>query len=156
VLLPPLLTLLDLGVGLEAHGQNLLLVTAGGRPARLLYRDFGGVRVDPHRLARHGIQAPPLRGDIPTDDPDAPRTKVFASAVATVLADVVDTLATRYGVPPPELWTAVAGAVPAGTRSGAALFATDRLPLKATTAMRLSGTADDLWTTVPNPLAGLR
>jgi siderophore synthetase component len=156
LLLPPLLRLLDLGVGLEAHGQNLLLVTASGRPRRLLYRDFGGVRVDVRRLARHGVEAPPLHGDIPTTDPEAPRTKVLASAVATVLADLVATLAGRFGTGPAALWAAVARSVPRDTPGAAHLYTADRLPLKAMTAMRLAGSADDIWTTVSNPLAGLR
>jgi hypothetical protein len=34
--------------------------------------------------------------------------------------------------------------------------ASDTLPLKATTAMRLADTTDDIWAAVPNPLAGPR
>jgi staphyloferrin A synthase len=147
LLLPPLLALLDLGVALEAHGQNLVLVTANGRPHRLLYRDFGGVRISPAVLKRHGIEAPPLRGDIPCDDPDQLAAKVLASAVATVLAGLVAHLARRYGVEPARLWAAVAGRCPAWLRER------DTLPLKAMTAMRLAGSVDDIWTAVPNPLA---
>jgi staphyloferrin A synthase len=149
LLLPPLTSLLDVGVALEAHGQNLILVVAAhGRPHRLLYRDFGGVRVSRAALARHGIEAPPLRGDIPCDDPEELRTKVLASAVATVLAGLVAYLARRYGVEPARLWAAVAPHCPAW------LCRRDSLPLKAMTAMRLAGSADDVWTAVPNPLAG--
>jgi hypothetical protein len=149
LLLPPVLTLLERGVALEAHGQNLILVTApDGTPLRLLYRDFGGVRVSPAALARHGVAAPPLRGGIPTDDPAELRAKVLASAVATVLAELVAVLAGRFGVEPATLWRAV----PADRRlTGAA-----ELPLKAMTAMRLATTIDDIWTHVPNPLAGPR
>jgi siderophore synthetase component len=150
LLLPPLLALLDLGVALEAHGQNLVLVTANGRPHRLLYRDFGGVRVSPAALKRHGIQAPALRGDIPCDDPDQLSAKVLASAVATVLAGLVAHLARRYAAEPARLWAAVAGRCPAWLRER------DTLPLKATTAMRLAGGVDDIWTAVSNPLVGAR
>jgi siderophore synthetase component len=148
LLLPPLFALLDLGVALEAHGQNLIVVTAHGRPHRLLYRDFGGVRVSPAALHRHGIEAPPLRGDIPSDDPEELRAKVLASAVATVLAGLVAYLARRYGPEPERLWAAVAPHCPAWLRER------DTLPLKALTAMRLAGTVDDAWTAVPNPVAG--
>ncbi len=153
LLLPPLLTLLALGVALEAHGQNLLLVTTGGRPARLLYRDFGGVRISPARLARHGIDAPPLHGDLRSDEPEVLRTKVFAAAVATVLAELVVRLAGEYGEEPASLWAAVARAVPATGPDAKALYGAT-LPLKAMTAMRLADTVEDRWTTVPNPLAG--
>ena len=103
VLLPPLLELLKLGIALEAHGQNLLGVARfsptdptaplNGRFTRLLYRDFGGVRVSASRLRQHGIEPPPLRGDIPNEDPDVLRTKVFASAISTVLGEVIAVLA---------------------------------------------------------------
>jgi staphyloferrin A synthase len=147
LLLPPLLALLDLGVALEAHGQNLVLVTANGRPHRLLYRDFGGVRISPQAVKRHGIEAPPLRGDIPCDDPEQLTAKVLASAVTTVLAGLVAHLARRYGVEPARLWAAVARRCPARLRER------DTLPLKAMTAMRLAGSVEDIWTAVPNPLA---
>jgi len=152
LLLPPLLTLLALGVALEAHGQNLLLVATGGRPTRLLYRDFGGVRISPARLARNGIEAPPLHGDVRSDEPEVLRTKVFAAAVATVLAELVVRLATGYGEEPATLWAAVASTVPANGPDAQALYDAT-LPLKAMTAMRLANTVEDRWATVPNPLA---
>jgi hypothetical protein len=68
----------------------------------------------------------------------------------------VHTLASSYGTAPAQLWTAVARAVPPGTPQAGVLFESERLPLKATTAMRLAGGTEDIWTAVPNPLAGLR
>lgn len=57
------LTVLDLGVALEAHGQNLLVVLASdGAPLRLVYRDLADIRISPARLARHGLAVPPWRG----------------------------------------------------------------------------------------------
>jgi siderophore synthetase component len=147
ILLPPLFALLDLGVALEAHGQNLIAVTAHGRPRRLLYRDFGGVRVSPTTLTAHGIEPPPLRGDVPCDDPAELRAKLLASAVSTVLAGLVARLARERGVEPDRLWGTVAPHCPGWVRR------LDALPVKAMTAMRLAGTVDDIWTTVPNPLA---
>ena len=150
---PSLLTLLEWGVALEAHGQNLLLVLRDGRPARLLYRDLGGVRISPARLRRHGIQAPPLRGDLLTDDPDELRTKLIASLVSTVLYELV-TLLGPAGCDPGWAWSRVARAIDGPDR---AAFFGDTLPLKATTAMRLAADPlHDLWAALPNPLAGLR
>jgi len=148
ILLPPLFALLELGIALEAHGQNLIAVTASGRPRRLLYRDFGGVRVSPAALTRNGIEPPPLRGDVACDDPAELRAKVLASAVSTVLAGLVAQLVRERGVEPDRLWAAVAPHCPGWLRR------LDALPVKAMTAMRLAGTVDDIWTTVPNPLAG--
>ena len=71
-------------MALEAHGQNTLVVLRDGRPVRILYRDLGGVRVSPARLRAAGVEAPPLLGDLPSDDPDVLRTKLAAAAVAVV------------------------------------------------------------------------
>jgi siderophore synthetase component len=161
LLLRPLLTLLHLGVGLEAHGQNTLVVLDSGRPVRLLYRDVGGVRVSPRRLAGAGIECPPLFGDLGTDDPEVLRTKVFASALSTVVGELVAVLAREHGTPETRSWDVVAAAarevcaeLPAAAATG--LFG-PTLPVKAMTAMRLA--ADPLheqWTALPNPLAGAR
>ena len=155
LLLPPLLRLLDLGIGLEAHGQNVLAVVRGGRFVRLLYRDFGGVRISPRRLAAHGIEAPPLRGDLVRDDPAVLRTKVFASAVSTVLGELVTVLSRELGTDEDKAWRRVAGA--ARDEPGAAALFTGPLPVKATTAMRLADhPVDDIWTVLDNPMEGLR
>ena len=162
LVLPPLLTLLHRGVALEAHGQNTLVLLRHGRPVRLLYRDFGGIRVSRRRLSAHGIDPPPLSGDIPCDDPDTLRTKLFAAMCAGALAEQVALLRHTYGVDPDQLWSQVSAvaratyaALPRDASGDAdALFAC-ALPVKATTAMRLS--ADplaDIWATIPNPLSG--
>jgi staphyloferrin A synthase len=157
VLLPPVLELLKLGVALEAHGQNLLGVIRRGRFVRLLYRDFGGVRVSAARLRQHGVEPPPLQGDIPHDDPEVLRAKVFASAISTVLGEAIAVLTRSTGMDHDKAWhqaAAVARGV-AGPDT-AAMFA-PALPFKATTAMRLADEAiTDIWTLVPNPMAGLR
>ncbi len=61
-MLPPLLTMLHLGVALEAHGQNTLVAIEDGRPVDVFYRDVGGIHVSPQRLARAGVEMPPLKG----------------------------------------------------------------------------------------------
>jgi siderophore synthetase component len=160
LLLPPLLRLLHLGAALEAHGQNTLVLLRGGRPRRVYYRDVGGVRLSPARLKAADIQAPPLSGDLPTNDPDALRTKLFG-ALAVVLGELGATLHRAYGTDPAQVWRLAArvardtyAALPGARDDADALFG-PTLPVKATTAMRLA--ADplaDLWAPVPNPLAG--
>ncbi|MDN3021818.1 IucA/IucC family siderophore biosynthesis protein [Streptomyces sp. S.PB5] len=142
------LRLLDLGVALEAHGQNLLVVlSATGAPLRLVYRDLADIRVSPARLARHGIPVPELTGRIVTDDEIALRRKLFGALVAGSLA----------------------GTAGSGAALGAALETVVRdlprtpdlvallenpVPAKALTLMRLSpGTPGDQWAQLPNPLA---
>jgi siderophore synthetase component len=157
ILLPPVLGLLKLGVALEAHGQNVLGVVHEGRLTRLLYRDFGGVRVSGARLGAHGIEAPALRADIPTEDPEVLRTKVFASAVSTVLGQVIAALARHTGLDEDRAWSRVASVARSLDGPDAWHLLDTTLPVKATTAMRLADSAtDDLWCPVPNPMAGLR
>jgi siderophore synthetase component len=145
VLLTPLLHLLRRGVALEAHGQNTLVVLRDGHPERLLYRDFGGVRISPAALRRHGVEPPPLHGDLATDDPDALRTKLLAAAVSGALAEQVAAFSRAYGILPALLWTLAARPE---LRDGP-------LPVKATTAMRLAtDPLTDVWASIPNPMAG--
>ncbi|MFH8337575.1 IucA/IucC family protein [Streptomyces sp. AM6-12] len=141
------LRLLDLGVALEAHGQNLLVVLdADGTPRRLVYRDLADIRISPARLARHGIAPPPLAGRLVTDDETALRRKLFGSLVAGALASVAGS--------GPALGAALAAVVPElpGTPDLAALCK-GPVPAKALMLMRLSpGTPGDQWTTLPHPL----
>ncbi|MFF7353938.1 IucA/IucC family protein [Streptomyces filipinensis] len=160
LVLPPALTLLSLGVALEAHGQNTLVVLRDGRPVRVLYRDLDGVRIHPGRLARHGFSLPPLAGTRAGNDEAALRTKLFGGLLSGVFSELVDVLSRTHGTEPEELWAAVAAVgrnVYAGLPDAAGdreVFFGDTLPLKATVAMRLaqdSGLAR--WTPVPSPLA---
>ena len=156
LLLAPLFGLLGLGVALEAHGQNLLVVVRDGRLRRLWYRDFGGVRVSPRRLREAGIDPPALQGALTTDDPEVLRTKVIASAVSTVLGEVIALLG-RHGLDEEKAWHRVAAVARAvAGPDGEALFAAT-VPVKAMTAMRLTEPSlADIWCDLPNPMAGLR
>ncbi|MEV6615769.1 IucA/IucC family protein [Streptomyces sp. NPDC051051] len=143
------LRLLEQGVALEAHGQNLLVVlSASGAPVRLVYRDLADIRVSPARLARHGVAAQELPARILTDDVRALRRKLFGSLVAGALA------ATVGGGE--ALGTALAAAV-AQVPDTADLRALreEPVPVKALTLMRLSpDVSGDQWARLPNPLAG--
>jgi siderophore synthetase component len=153
ILWGPLVTVLDRGVALEAHGQNTLVVLRHGRPARIAYRDLGGVRVSARRLRAAGVEPPTLLGDLPSDDPQVLRTKLAASALGTVAAELITVLG-RQGADPGRLWAMVAQSIRgAGTGDVAALLG-EPLPIKATTAMRLArDPLDDIWATIDNPLA---
>ncbi|MFF4361624.1 IucA/IucC family protein [Streptomyces sp. NPDC001604] len=160
LVLPPALTLLSMGVALEAHGQNTLVALRDGRPVRVLYRDLDGVRIHPDRLAAYGFLLPQLAGSRAGNDDTALRTKLFGGLLSGVFSELVDVLARTRGADPHELWAAVAqvgGHVYADLPEAAGdreVFFGDTLPLKATIAMRLaedSGVAQ--WTPVANPLA---
>ena len=142
VLLPPLMTLLDRGIALEAHGQNTLVGLENGRPVRILYRDLGGVRVSPKADIT-------LRGDLPCDDPAELRAKLAAAVLGTVAAEIAGLLTRHHGADPLRLWGIIARAITDKE------LRTSPLPLKATTAMRLA--ADplrDVWCHLDNPMAG--
>lgn len=143
------LRLLETGVALEAHGQNLLVVLGpSGAPLRLVYRDLADIRVSPARLARHGVPLPELPERILTDDPTALRRKLFGSLVGGALAG---TAGSR-----PALAEALASAVRHLPRTpDLAALCEHPLPVKALTLMRLSAEGGgDRWAEVPNPLTG--
>ncbi|MGV9287330.1 IucA/IucC family protein [Streptomyces sp. NPDC003719] len=142
------LGLLELGVALEAHGQNLLVVlSASGEPLRLVYRDLADIRVSPSRLARHGLAAPDLPARMLTDDPAALRRKLFGSLVAGALAGAAGSGAVLGAA----LDSAV-GELP--STPDLVALREEPLPVKALTLMRMSpGTEGDLWTELPNPLS---
>jgi staphyloferrin A synthase len=162
-MLPPLLRLLHFGVAMEAHGQNTLVVLRDGRPARLLYRDVGGVRLHPGRLRRAGVDPPALHGALRTDDPAELHAKLFAAVLSTVVGELVAVLGREYGLAPDPLWRIVAASARAayarmdGAGPDAAALFGPYLPVKALTAMRLSTEPlEDVWARLSNPLAGLR
>ncbi|KAA0941567.1 IucA/IucC family protein, partial [Streptomyces apricus] len=143
------LRLLDLGVALEAHGQNLLVVLSpAGDPVRLVYRDLADIRISPARLARHGIPAPELTGRIVTDDEAVLRSKLFGSLVAGALAATAGSTA--------ALREALAAAVRDLPRTpDLAALLHEPVPAKALTLMRLSPERPgDLWARLPHPLTG--
>ncbi|MFG2133947.1 IucA/IucC family protein [Streptomyces sp. NPDC048751] len=145
------LRLLELGVALEAHGQNLLVVvSATGAPLRLVYRDLADVRVSPARLARHGVPVPELTGRVVTDDVTTLRRKLFGSLVAGALAGAAGSGEALRAA----LETAVQD-LPRTPDLGA--LREEPLPVKALTLMRLSpGVSGDQWAELPNPLAWTR
>jgi hypothetical protein len=142
------LRMLELGVALEAHGQNLLVVLSpSGEPLRLVYRDLADIRVSPARLARHGVPLPDgLPARIVTDDVTVLRRKLFGSLVAGALA------ATAGGAR--ALGAALETAVRDLPRTADLVaLCEEPLPAKALTLMRLSpGTPGDRWAGLPNPL----
>lgn len=153
--IPPALAMLAAGVALEAHGQNTLLGLENGRPTRLFYRDFGGIRVSAARLTASGWPAPALSGDLPTDEPEALRTKLFAALFGTVLPELVDTVSRTYGVDPADAWAAIAATIGRGPACAdrTALLG-HPVPVKATTAMRLAkDPLTDIWCRLDNPMA---
>lgn len=166
-LVPALLVLLSRwGVALEPHGQNTIVVLRHGLPTRVLYRDFGSIRVSPARLARTGVRSPALIGALRTDDDDELRAALFFPLVDTNLGQVVAALGRVGETEPTRLWRLVARccrlayatltadpaiAIQAGGDE-AALFG-PTLPAKSMLRVQLSANPHlPRWVAVPNPL----
>jgi siderophore synthetase component len=165
--LPALFTLLSRwGVALEPHGQNAVVVLRSGLPVRLLYRDFGSIRVSKARLTRSGLRPPALLGALPTDDEDEFRAALFFPLLDTNLSQVVAALARVSQSDSSRLWGLVARccrrayatltADPAiadqASRDEAALFGPTLLS-KSMLRVHLSASPHvPQWVTVPNPL----
>ncbi|WKV70271.1 IucA/IucC family siderophore biosynthesis protein [Streptomyces sp. PCS3-D2] len=142
------LRVLELGVALEAHGQNLLVVLSPtGAPLRLVYRDLADIRISPARLRAHGLPVPPLSGRLVTDDVAVLRRKLFGSLLTGALGATAGSAGAFAEV------LAEAAGLPATSDTEALL--TGLLPTKALTFMRLSpDVPGDQWAELPNPLSG--
>lgn len=165
--LPALLALLSRwGIALEPHGQNAIVVLRSGLPVRLLYRDFGSIRVSRARLTRRGLGTPRLIGALPTEDEDELRTSLFFPLIHTNLSQIVAALTRVAGLGPGRLWPLVAqrcraayaalAADPAiraqAQRDEAALFG-PTIPVKSMLRTQMSATPHAAqWVAVPNPL----
>jgi siderophore synthetase component len=165
--LPALFALLSRwGVALEPHGQNAVVVLRNGLPVRLLYRDFGSIRISQVRLTRSGLCPPALVGALPTDDEDELRAALFFPLINTNLSQVVAALARVSETDSLRLWRLVARccrsayatltADPAiagqASRDEAALFG-PTLPSKSMLRVHMSTNPHaPQWVAVPNPL----
>ncbi|MGP4098102.1 IucA/IucC family protein [Nonomuraea sp. KM90] len=158
------LGLLSLGVALEAHGQNLVVAVGGdGLPYRLIYRDLADVRISPARLARNGIEVPPVSARLLTDDPAILHAKLFGSLVGTTFGSLISLFGQGDRAVEARLWDVVAAAArrafealpgtPDVRADRDALFGA-RVAVKAHLLSRLEGAPPgDSWTSLPNPLA---
>ncbi|MNL52413.1 Ferric iron reductase FhuF-like transporter [compost metagenome] len=139
-----------------------------GRPVRMLFRDWGGLRLHAPRLARHGLTAD-LYPDSVTVAREARemQNKVFNTVYQNHLAEIALLLATHAGVPEARLWRVVHEVTaqvletlegqpedaPAVRADRAALYRSV-VPHKALATMRLRPDHEGYcYVSVPNPLA---
>ncbi|WP_323808967.1 ferric iron reductase [Kitasatospora acidiphila] len=139
------LDLLDLGVALETHGQNLLaVIDADDRVRRLVYRDLDDIRFSPARLARHSRPVPAPARELLDDDPSALRRQVFSCLITGALGPLAGDAPTLGTV----LEAATRELTPTADLSA---LRTQPLPARALTLMRLVPGADQ-WALLPNPV----
>ncbi|MGN9843073.1 IucA/IucC family protein [Nonomuraea sp. H19] len=155
------LGLLTLGVALEAHGQNLLIsLDRHGRPSHLVYRDLADVRISPARLARSGIEVPPVGARLLSDDPGVLHAKLFGSLIGTTFGSLISLFCRGDRAAESRMWRIVAAAarqasdrLPCRPEDRDALFGPD-ITVKAHLLTQLEGAPPgDSWTRLPNPLA---
>lgn len=108
--------LLGHGIGLESHGQNIVLIHDNGWPTRIALKDFhDGVRYSPSHLA-HPDRAPGLfpipatharinpNSYILTDNLDEIRDYSLDAFFFIALSDLVGFLNDRYDLPEADFW----------------------------------------------------
>lgn len=154
------------GIAVEAHLQNCIFTFVDGVPTRLVLRDWGGMRIYPPRLRRHGVPLDPRPGAVTvTDDVQVMRAKVLYTVLSNHLGEIVAHLVTRCGVDPQAVWARVS-AMLAGLLTDLAAdqqlredVVADRavlfgptLPVKAFARMRLDPAGGDQYVPVGNPL----
>ncbi|KAF3281543.1 hypothetical protein TWF970_002100 [Orbilia oligospora] len=169
VCIPPCLIFLSrYGISLEPHPQNTVIILRKGWPSRMHVRDFGGARILPSRLAKHGlsIELDAATGLVITsssevEGTDILRAKLFYPLFGNNLAEVISTLAKENRALEEELWGVVRAVV---RRTGLYLGTKEALEdvrvllenpwrRKCLLSMRLAGAVtDQRYVDGPNPL----
>jgi siderophore synthetase component len=150
----------------EAHLQNCIFTFVDAVPTRLVLRDWGGMRIYPPRLRRHGLPLDPRPGAVTvTDDVQVMRAKVLYTVLSNHLGEIVAHLVTRCGVDPQAVWARVSAMLSrllsdlaadqqlrADVTADRAVLFGPTLPVKAFARMRLDPAAGDQYVPVGNPL----
>ncbi|GAA1888202.1 IucA/IucC family protein [Asanoa iriomotensis] len=167
LLLPPVLGLAARhGIALEAHLQNCLPTFVDGRPHRIVFRDFAGLRLYLPRLAPENRPALWPGSVVATDDVDVMRAKLGYTALQAHLGEIVVRLTRSHDLDEDDAWRAVRSALdeayeplltdPATTdaaRADHGALTARTVPHKALVRMRLAGDGDQ-YVPVQNPLHG--
>ncbi|MBJ9978162.1 IucA/IucC family siderophore biosynthesis protein [Pseudomonas sp. S75] len=160
------------GIGMESHGQNIVLIHRDGWPERIALKDFhDGVRYSPAHLARpeRAPQLMPLpesharinrNSFILTDDLGAVRDFSCDAFFFVCLGEMAIFLRQQYGLDEGAFWAMAAQVVldyQAAHPQHAARFAAfdvfaPSYEVEALTQRRLLGDGERRFKTVPNPL----
>ncbi|MCK0713891.1 IucA/IucC family protein [Chromohalobacter sarecensis] len=161
------------GVGMESHGQNIVVIHRDGWPLRVALKDFhDGVRFSPSHLARPEL-APDLEpvperhaalnrnSFIVTDDPHAVRDYSCDAFFFIALAEMAIFLQRHFGLQESRFWAMAADAIKAYQRAHPQHAERYRCfdvfapwwEVEALTRRRLFGDDTPQIKHVPNPLA---
>jgi len=154
------------GIAVEAHLQNCIFTFVDAVPTRLVLRDWGGMRIYPPRLRRHGLSLAPRPGAVTvTDDVHVMRAKMLYTVLSNHLGEIIAHLVTRCGVDPRPVWRCVRAKLAqlltdleadpvlrADVAADRAALFGPTLPVKAFARMRLDPASGDQYVPVGNPL----
>ncbi|MES9684102.1 IucA/IucC family protein [Bacillus sp. AFS001701] len=106
IALPGFLTLLvKYGIGLEGHLQNSVMVFKNGQPVRMLFRDWGGLRIYKERLRNNNLHVELYAGSITeTDDLKEVHNKLFYTVFQNHLGELILQVCKEFGLNERELW----------------------------------------------------
>ena len=155
------------GIAFEAHQQNsLIMVGPDCRPAQLLVRDFGDLRVHGPSLARADVTLEVFReGHTVFHDDEPVRDKLLHAVMLCHLSELGLLLSRSYRHPEAAFWSVLQASTAAAfdalrDRTDPARWEAERSavleapwPAKAFLRMRLSDTSDDVHGVMANPLA---
>lgn len=167
IALPGFLTLLvKYGIGLEGHLQNSVMVFKNGRPVRMLFRDWGGMRIFNDRLGQlkhvpfypHSVTV--------TDQLKEVHNKVHYTVFQNHFGELILQVSKNYGLREGELWQEiyrhceevfhVLETIPQYKENvllDRKAFYQEKVDHKALTKMRLKPNGKDYsFSIVPNPL----
>ncbi|MGP3561864.1 IucA/IucC family protein [Geobacillus sp. BK01] len=100
--------LVKYGIGLEGHLQNTVPVFRQGQPVKLLFRDWGGIRLYRPRLLRQGLDIDVQPGSLTvTDDLREAQNKVFYTVFQNQLGEIIRHICRRWGIAEEQGWTCV-------------------------------------------------
>lgn len=155
------------GIGLEGHLQNtVLLLGTGSTPTRLLFRDFGGVRIHLPRIAAAGHPIVAHPESVITSESITPvRDKTYYSCIQANLAEIVLGLVVEFSLDADSCWQSIWHQLRqvfdyvSHTAAGAHNATEDRaalvervVPQKAFVTMALHPADGTRYVNVPNPL----
>jgi D-ornithine---citrate ligase len=106
IVIPGVLTLLvKYGIGLEGHLQNSVIVFKNGIPVRMLFRDWGGIRIYKDRLEQQQIQVNFYPGSITlTNHLKEVHNKVFYTVFQNHFGELILQACKTFGLSEKELW----------------------------------------------------
>ncbi|MFX3623868.1 MAG: IucA/IucC family siderophore biosynthesis protein [Ectobacillus sp.] len=168
IALPGFLTLLvKYGIGLEGHLQNSVMVFKGGGPVRMLFRDWGGVRIYQDRLRQHQLQSQFYPNSVTvTNHLKEVHNKVIYTVLQNHFGEFILQISKNYGLGEGELWKEIyricervfgeLEALPQyreNARIDKEAFYQEKVDYKALTKMRLKSNGKNYsYSVVQNPL----